>query len=166
MHITHHGGHLGVTGSCHQLHLDHHRSILVDCGMFQGADARGREEMGHRFLPGWGAVACGNARTHRPHRPHSLPTRSGLSRTNLLFASDGAPDADQLEDAMRLGITRNKRLIQEFLKDLKRRVRPLPYGRWEKLEGDIMTRFSPAGHVLGFIDDRNRSWRRAIRFQR
>ena len=45
MHITHHGGHLGVTGSCHQLHLTETRSLLVDCGLFQGADARGREEM-------------------------------------------------------------------------------------------------------------------------
>ena len=42
MQIVHHGGHTGVTGSCHQLFLSDTRSVLVDCGMFQGTDARKR----------------------------------------------------------------------------------------------------------------------------
>ncbi len=37
--LSHHGGTRGVTGSCHQLHLDSSTSLLVDCGLEQGADA-------------------------------------------------------------------------------------------------------------------------------
>lgn len=37
--IEHHGATDGVTGSCHQLHMDAGTSLLVDCGLFQGAEA-------------------------------------------------------------------------------------------------------------------------------
>ena len=37
--LTHHGGHVGVTGSCHELHYGANHSLLVDCGLFQGKDA-------------------------------------------------------------------------------------------------------------------------------
>jgi metallo-beta-lactamase family protein len=36
--ILHHGAIDGVTGSCHQLKLADGRSLLVDCGLFQGAE--------------------------------------------------------------------------------------------------------------------------------
>jgi metallo-beta-lactamase family protein len=36
--ISHHGAIDGVTGSCHRLTLADGRSVLVDCGMFQGAE--------------------------------------------------------------------------------------------------------------------------------
>ncbi len=36
--FIHHGAKDGVTGSCHQLLLDEHTSLLVDCGLFQGAE--------------------------------------------------------------------------------------------------------------------------------
>ena len=36
--ITHHGAFHGVTGSCHQLFIDDARSLLIDCGLFQGAE--------------------------------------------------------------------------------------------------------------------------------
>lgn len=41
--ITHHGAVDGVTGSCHQLHFlpefnDSSSSVLIDCGLFQGAE--------------------------------------------------------------------------------------------------------------------------------
>jgi metallo-beta-lactamase family protein len=39
MKIIHHGGAKGVTGSCHELFIDRERSVLIDCGLFQGNDA-------------------------------------------------------------------------------------------------------------------------------
>jgi len=45
MRITHHGGSQGVTGSCHELHFTDAHSVLIDCGMFQGQDARGKQRM-------------------------------------------------------------------------------------------------------------------------
>ncbi|WP_018402798.1 MBL fold metallo-hydrolase [Marinobacter gelidimuriae] len=47
--ISHHGAVSGVTGSCHELsitppgRLHPSAGILVDCGLFQGADAAGRK---------------------------------------------------------------------------------------------------------------------------
>ncbi len=42
--ISHHGAVTGVTGSCHRLSInangmDSAFSVLVDCGLFQGAEA-------------------------------------------------------------------------------------------------------------------------------
>ena len=42
-HIIHHGAINGVTGSCHQLHMDAHSSLLIDCGIFQGNDSAADE---------------------------------------------------------------------------------------------------------------------------
>ncbi|MCB1965826.1 MAG: MBL fold metallo-hydrolase, partial [Candidatus Accumulibacter sp.] len=39
--ITHHGAVDGVTGSCHQLSLPDGQSVLIDCGLFQGAETSG-----------------------------------------------------------------------------------------------------------------------------
>ena len=36
--VLHHGGIRGVTGSCHELRVDQDNGILVDCGLFQGAE--------------------------------------------------------------------------------------------------------------------------------
>ncbi|MDG2393427.1 MAG: MBL fold metallo-hydrolase, partial [Thalassotalea sp.] len=37
--FIHHGAVNGVTGSCHQINIEHTSSYLVDCGLFQGAEA-------------------------------------------------------------------------------------------------------------------------------
>ena len=42
-HIIHHGAINGVTGSCHQLHMDAQSSLLIDCGIFQGNDSAADE---------------------------------------------------------------------------------------------------------------------------
>jgi len=40
--IKHHGAVNGVTGSCHELVCDDGRSVLIDCGLFQGAETSGK----------------------------------------------------------------------------------------------------------------------------
>ena len=51
--IIHHGGAEGVTGSCHELIVADKRSLLIDCGLFQGADATSAENgSDHRFSSG------------------------------------------------------------------------------------------------------------------
>ncbi len=149
MHITHHGGHLGVTGSCHQLHLTETRSLLVDCGMFQGADARGHDEMDIDF-PLDGIQSLVVTHVHIDHIGR-IPQLLEAGFRGPIYCS--RPTAHlmpiMLEDAIQLSITRNKRVIKEFLSDLKQRLRPLPYGHWEKLDGGVGIRLTPAGHVLG-----------------
>jgi metallo-beta-lactamase family protein len=149
MHISHHGGHLGVTGSCHQLHLNDKRSLLIDCGMFQGADAQGREDFSIDFsLDGVQALVVTHVHIDHVGR---IPYLLDAGFKGPIYCS--RPTADlipiMLEDAMKLGITRNKQVIKEFLSDLKRLVKPIGYGHWEKLDGGVEIRLTPAGHVLG-----------------
>ena len=50
MKILHHGAVSGVTGSCHQLIIDDNNSVLIDCGLFQGADTSGKTNDEHLSL--------------------------------------------------------------------------------------------------------------------
>ena len=40
MKLIHHGAHEGVTGSCHELNWGDRHGLLVDCGIFQGDEAK------------------------------------------------------------------------------------------------------------------------------
>lgn len=149
MRILHHGALHGVTGSCHQLVVDDSRSFLVDCGMFQGKDAKGKDEEKIDFsLDGIRGLVV----TH-VHLDHvgRIPYLIAAGFKGPIYCTP--PTAKLLplmmEDAMRVGVTRNKRLIERFLQDLRRHIRPVPYGKWHALDGGIEMRLTPAGHVLG-----------------
>lgn len=149
MHVLHHGALNGVTGSCHQLMITESRSLLVDCGMFQGEDAKNRDEEKIDF-PIEGIQGLVVTHIHLDHVGR-IPHLMAAGFNGPIYCSP--PTAKLLplmmEDAMRVGITRNKRLIERFLHDLRRHIRPMPYDKWHKLDGGIEMRLSPAGHVLG-----------------
>ena len=165
MQITHHGGHLGVTGSCHELYFTDTQSVLIDCGMFQGQDARGRHGMEIDF-PMDNVQALILTHVHIDHIGR-IPYLFDAGFNKPIYCTK--PTAQllpiMLEDAMRLGITRNHRVIREFLKDLRRLIRPIAYGKWTNLHNgkshdsqskpsesakhDLEFRFQPAGHILG-----------------
>lgn len=149
MRITHHGGHEGVTGSCHQLHVDDTHSLLIDCGMFQGKDARDHRD-GVIEFPIDGIEALILTHVHVDHIgrvPYLLD--AGFNRPIYCTRPTAEMLPIMLEDAMRLGITRNRRLIKEFLADLKNLVKPIPFGKWTQLNHGVRFRFQPAGHILG-----------------
>ncbi len=165
MQITHHGGHLGVTGSCHELHFSETRSVLIDCGMFQGQDARGRDGMEIDF-PIDHVQALILTHVHIDHIgriPYLLD--AGFNKPIYCTKPTAKLLPIMLEDAMRLGITRNRRVIKEFLEDLRRLIRPIPYDKWTNLQTGksydaqpnsddgrhhgLEFRFQPAGHILG-----------------
>ncbi len=149
MQVIHHGAFEGVTGSCHQLVIDASRSLLIDCGMFQGNDAKGRDESRIDFsLQGIKGLIV----THI-HLDHvgRIPYLMGAGFKGPIYCSP--PTARllplMLEDAMRVGVTRNQKLIERFLTDLRRLIRPCAYDKWHKLDGGIEIRLKAAGHVLG-----------------
>jgi metallo-beta-lactamase family protein len=149
MEVIHHGALHGVTGSCHQLIVNDSRSLLIDCGMFQGADAKERDQEKIEFsLEGVQGLVV----TH-VHLDHvgRIPYLVAAGFNGPIYCTP--PTAKllplMLEDAMRVGVTRNKRLIERFLSDLRKHIRPLPYHRWHALDGGIKLRLAPAGHVLG-----------------
>lgn len=60
-----------------------------------------------------------------------------------------------LEDALKVGFTRNRRLIEQVLDVLRRRIIAIPYRQWYELDIDShdspppAIRLQPAGHILG-----------------
>jgi metallo-beta-lactamase family protein len=54
-----------------------------------------------------------------------------------------------MEDALRIGFTRSKHLIEKFSHEIRKRTRPLPYHTWHDIEDGVKIRLQPAGHVLG-----------------
>lgn len=57
-----------------------------------------------------------------------------------------------IEDALKVGFTRNRRLISQFLARVSKQLVPLDYGVWESLgpaEEHLALRLQPAGHILG-----------------
>lgn len=149
MHVVHHGALTGVTGSCHQLFISSTRSMLVDCGMFQGADAKDRDQEKIEFsLDGVDGLIV----TH-VHLDHvgRIPYLIAAGFNGPIYCTP--PTAKllplMLEDAIRVGVTRNKRLIERFLSDLRKHIRPLAFAKWHHLDGGVELRLMPAGHVLG-----------------
>ncbi|MFM8173963.1 MAG: MBL fold metallo-hydrolase [Pirellulaceae bacterium] len=149
MEITHHGGRSGVTGSCHQLRLTGDRSVLIDCGSFQGRDAIGHEDPRIDF-PLKGIEALLVTHVHIDHIgriPYLLA--AGFDRPIYCSQPTARLLPVMLEDSIRLGITRNRAVIRDVLGDIKKLLKPLPYGTWEKIGNDLTVRYQPAGHVLG-----------------
>jgi metallo-beta-lactamase family protein len=59
-----------------------------------------------------------------------------------------------LEDAVKIGFTRNPRLVKKFLNKIESLIVPLPFKKWAKVcsdskHGDIAIKFQLAGHILG-----------------
>ncbi|MBP0048101.1 MBL fold metallo-hydrolase [Marinobacterium sp. AK62] len=154
MQIDHHGAHNGVTGSCHQLHIDEHTSLLIDCGLFQGKETGNSRER-HDIEFDIGSVQALIA-TH-VHIDH-------VGRIPWLLAAgfDGPIICSQpsatllplvLEDAFKLGISRDKAVVERYLKQIESRIIALPYKEWFTLVDsqahNVRIRLQRAGHILG-----------------
>jgi metallo-beta-lactamase family protein len=156
MNISHHGAVDGVTGSCHQLHINAQNSILIDCGLFQGA------EMSR------------SGSTAKPHIDFELSTVKALVVTHVHIDHVGRipyliaagfrgpiycsqPSAVLLplvlEDALRIGVSKDKDLIDKFLGYIKKQIVPLVYNQWSAVElsgeDKLTIRLQRAGHILG-----------------
>ncbi|HDS1818557.1 TPA: MBL fold metallo-hydrolase [Pseudomonas putida] len=152
--LSHHGGTRGVTGSCHQLHLDHATSLLIDCGLEQGADAS----------PGAGAapLAFGVSGvqvlilTH-VHLDHvgRIPALLAAGYRGPILCSE--PSAKLLplvlEDAYRLSVSREPTHVARYLDILAELIVPVPFGHWHDVvlrPGlECRIRLQRAGHLLG-----------------
>jgi metallo-beta-lactamase family protein len=149
MRITHHGAHEGVTGSCHELHFTEKRSVLIDCGLFQGLDARNHPNPEIDFpLDNVDALLVTHVHIdHIGRIPYLL--QAGFNKPIYCTRPTAKLIPLMLEDAIKLGMTRKTSVVTGILSDLGRLLRPVAYDQWEKLDGGLRIRFQPAGHVLG-----------------
>jgi len=180
MQILHHGAVNGVTGSCHQLIVDEHHSLLVDCGLFQGAETSGRSD--HDLLSIEFDISTVQALlvTHC-HIDHvgRIPYLLAAGFTGPIIATEATAALLPMviEDALKVGVTRNQSIIKACLARLKDQLIAVPYKQWhsislstasddtrtdnlDNLDSNkhktfalkavtVKVKFQPAGHILG-----------------
>ncbi|MCK7598410.1 MBL fold metallo-hydrolase [Microbulbifer sp. CAU 1566] len=155
--IQHHGAVDGVTGSCHQLYLDEQNSILIDCGLFQGAETSPGGSKHDRLeieFPIDSVKALVVTHVHIDHCGR-IPYLIAAGFRGPIYCSE--PSAELLplvlEDALKIGVTRNKALIEQFLGYIKAQLRPLSYNTWQPVideaSNTLNIRLQRAGHILG-----------------
>lgn len=151
--LSHHGGTRGVTGSCHQLHLDPSTSLLIDCGLEQGLEARGATPgvLGFDIA---GIQALIITHVHLDHVGR-IPALFAAGFRGPIFCSE--PSAKLLplvlEDAYKLEISREPAHVARYLAFLQGRIVPLRFERWhvvvERPGVHCAIRLQRAGHLLG-----------------
>ena len=156
MQVIHHGAHQGVTGSCHQLIISPTESLLIDCGLFQGADElQGAGNNHHNaYLPDPYQDASGLQGliiTHA-HIDHvgRLPEllEAGFNAPIYCTEATAVLLPMVMEDA--LGLTRrgSDRANRLLINKMRRLLQPMAYDQWRTLDS-VQLRLRQAGHILG-----------------
>lgn len=162
--INHHGAVTGVTGSCHELSytLNHDRTgVLIDCGLFQGAETQEHSETPHSSnqdsllddtIPFDISHIKALVVTH-VHIDHvgRIPYLLAKGFTGPIYCSEASAKLLPLvlEDAIKIGFTRNHRYIQKFIKHIKALIQPLAFNKWQVIDKRLTLKLKPAGHILG-----------------
>ncbi len=154
--ITHHGATSGVTGSCHQLTLADGQAVLVDCGLFQGAETAADGASASQLeisFPIDKVRALVVTHVHIDHVgriPYLIA--AGFRGPILCSQASAALLPLVLEDALKVGFTKNQGLIDQFLKLVAQQIVPLPYKHWHRAIAGVhglRIKLQPAGHILG-----------------
>lgn len=174
--IIHHGAVNGVTGSCHQLNINVDSSLLIDCGLFQGAETAGKSNAQQLEIdfPLDNMTALLVTHCHIDHVgriPYLLA--AGFNKPIYATTATAALLPIVIADTLKVGVTNNQRLIKLYLKKLSQLIIPIDYNVWfnipvtASVQADSRShlqphlsedytyfntakaRFQPAGHILG-----------------
>ena len=154
--ITHHGAVDGVTGSCHELTLSDGRSVLIDCGLFQGTETSSAGAGVDRLqidFPIDQVQALVVTHVHIDHVGR-IPYLLAAGFRGPILCSEASAELLPLvlEDALKVGVTRDRTLIDRVLGVIRQRIIALPYGQWHEIvtgSPGLIARLQPAGHILG-----------------
>ena len=161
MHVTFSGAAREVTGSCHILEVGG-RTVLLDCGLFQGHRAESRRKNEVLPLPVDRIDAIVLSHAHIDHAGR-LPflVRSGYRGPIHATAATRDLCAIMLADSARIQVKdaefleRRQKEHAEPLYDpddavqVLRQMIGLPYDRWFDVVPGVRATFSDAGHILG-----------------
>ncbi|PTB95375.1 MBL fold hydrolase [Marinobacter sp. B9-2] len=179
--ILHHGATSGVTGFCHELTLtprikkgsdpkftgSNSAGILIDCGLFQGQD-EGRSASASDLSIDFPIEHIRALVVTHVHIDHvgRIPYLLAAGFEGPIICSE--PSAimlpEILEDALKIGFTRDRHLIERVLGLIRSRLVPVPYGQWHSVfaEDDcsLSVRLQRAGHILGsaYVECDARVW--------
>ncbi len=154
--FSHHGAINGVTGSCHQYWLSPDYSLLIDCGLFQGDEFAGTGSAGSPQIAfDWRQInAVLLTHVHIDHVGR-LPYLIAAGYQGPIYCSEASAVLLPLvlSDALKVGVTRDEKLVAAFLKRLKRQLVAVAYDQWVTLQNcgevAVQCRFQVAGHILG-----------------
>lgn len=153
--IHHHGAVDGVTGSCHELIIDKKISILIDCGLFQGAETADKASQDQPTID-FNIESVQALLVTHCHIDHvgRIPYLLAAGFRGKIYCSE--PTAILLplvlEDAVKIGFTRNQRLVNQFIKQFKTMIQPVAYNQRLNIplpEHQLNVKFKRAGHILG-----------------
>ena len=154
--ISHHGAVQGTTGSCHRLQLDADNAVLIDCGLFQGAETSGGNESNqHQIefkLDDVRALVVTHVHIDHVGRiPYLLA--AGFRGPIICTAPSAILLPLVIEDALKVGFTRDQQLIDAALTLMRKQIVAVDYGNWhtviDRQDNPLRLRFQPAGHILG-----------------
>ncbi len=154
--ILHHGATVGVTGSCHELIYQPDKSILIDCGLFQGSDhsSHGKDSANANRLEIDFDISTVQAliATHA-HIDHigRIPYLFAKGFSGNIYCSLATAEIIplMLTDALKIGFTRDKYLIKRVLSKITGHIVALNYGLWHSVDDYLTIKLKPAGHILG-----------------
>ncbi len=152
--IEHHGAEDGVTGSCHQLRIDENLSVLVDCGLFQGNEADPNQHPQHLGFSVEGVLALIVTHVHIDHVGRIPGLLAAGFRGPIICSQPSAHLLPLvLEDAFKLGISRDSRHVEPYLATVNDLIIAVPYKQWFSLinqpDCGLKLRLQRAGHILG-----------------
>ena len=149
--IKHHGATQGVTGSCHELVISEQSSLLIDCGLFQGEESRQSLSIEFDIQTVSALIITHCHIDHVGRIPYLLA--AGFSKPIYCTPATAKLLPLVIEDALKVGVTREQALINTCLKLLQKLIVPLEFNQWHKVnlscESEAKMRFQRAGHILG-----------------
>ena len=154
--VVHHGAVQGVTGSAHEWVVSESASVLIDCGLFQGRDVGPAGASASDLTIDFDISRIQAVVLTHVHIDHvgRLPWLFAAGYDGPVFCSE--PSARLLpivlEDAFKLGISRQPARVEAFLTLLEQRLVAVPYEKWQPLPlagESAFIQLLPAGHILG-----------------
>ncbi|CED70248.1 putative metallo-beta-lactamase [Aliivibrio wodanis] len=139
--LKHHGGKLGVTGSCHELSINSNgnkQGILIDCGLFQGKDAKdnnGNDKKLDIEFPISHLKALILTHTHIDHIGR-LPWLLAKGFKHPIYCTPATAELVplMLDDGLKLQLGLNKGQRARVLALIRKQIKPIPYNQWHQIK--------------------------------
>lgn len=139
--LKHHGGKLGVTGSCHELSINNNgnnHGILIDCGLFQGKDAKDKHGNDKKLdieYPISHLKALILTHTHIDHIGR-LPWLLAKGFKQPIYCTPATAELVplMLDDGLKLQLGLNKGQRERVLELIRKQIKPIPYNQWHQIK--------------------------------